>query len=306
MSNIKYIKPYKKSYSSQFSLIASLSKEGMTRVPGTTVAIFPVQRPNGDVETGMNENSIKLRTIKDPEARASALESAKLKRELLESKLNIDLRSNSEFWLEKAKTPFYLKDGDNVFNLDDPKDELEFSWLAEHPRVASSLEKIQSGEIDPHSIDWYIYEPDLETINEFNRNKKINDVVSILNKLGESEIRKVAYVLNLKPSVKAKYSDIYNLLNDYIKSSKNHNTSDPIEEFTKVANFTSETLAIKTLVKQLFDNKFIKARGNSIYEGDNLVAKSEADFELKLAEDKNLFNTYNDKLEIKKSYLNSI
>lgn len=306
MSNIRIIKPYKKSYRNELSLAATLHKDNRTRIPGTSISITPIQDYNGDVRTGINENAIKIRTIKDKEARDLAYEATKLKREKLEQALNEDLSPQSPFWVEKIEKPFYLKDGDNIFNLDKAEDELEYSWLMELPFIAKSLEDIQSGKVDSSTIIWYVHEPDVESNSTFNRKRKINDVVATLNKLGELELRKVAFVLNLKLSKKATYNDIYNTVDEFLHTPKEYGTSDPIEEFIKATSYNAQTLAIKVVVKELLENKFLKMRGNSVYEGDTLLAKSIEDFEMKLTEDLDMFNAYKDKIEVKKAYINEL
>lgn len=306
MNEIKIIKPYKKRPNSMLTLEGSLMKEGFSRAPGTIFGVLPEQDAKGHMITGIDENAIQIRLIKDPEARELEMARVKAIREELELAVNEDLSVTSAFWNDKLTEPFKLKDGDNVFDLRNPWQAIDYYWITQLPIVAKSLADIQSGKVDDSYIKWYVYESNIEHENEFNRKKQINDVVATLNKLDEVQIRKVAFILNLKLPEKASYQDIYNQLDDFIKTPKTYGSHDPIEEFKKATSYTPEILAIKVLVKQLLEERILKQKGNAVFEGENLIAKSIEDLEVKLAEDQELYIAYDLKSKAKKEYANNI
>lgn len=306
MKDIRIIKPYKRKPLSEKTLLGSLIKEGKTRAPGTALGVLPQRDVKGNVITGIDENALRIKLIKDDQARE--LEQTRLRtiREELEMKLNEPLSATSPYWTAKMQTPFNLRDGDNIFDLSNPEQAVDFYWISQLPIVAKSLGDIQSGKVDDTDIRYYIYEPEFENENEFNRKKKINEVVATLNKLGEVEIRKVAFILNLKMPERASYQDIYNQLDDFIKTPKTYGSHDPIEEFKKATELTPEVLAIKVLVKQLLEERILRQSGNSIFEGENLIAKSMEDLEIKFAEDQEMYISYEAKSKAKKEYANNI
>lgn len=306
MSRIKIIKPYTRRPLSMNTLAGSLYKEGLSRAPMTALTVFPMTDAKGVIQTGLDENSIRIRSIKNEEARNAEIERVKSLRETLELRINEDLSPGSPFWKEKMENPYPLKDGDNVFDLDDANQAIDYYWITQLPIIAKSLSDIQSGKVDPTAIAYYVYEPDVESTREFNRKKVINDLVVTLNKLDEVEIKKVAFLLNLKLSNKSTYNDYYVALDNFIREPKAYGKEDPIEEFKVATSYTPEVLAVKVLIKQLLEERILKHKGISIFEGENLVAKSEADFEIQLLEDPERLISYEAKVRAKKQFIDNI
>lgn len=306
MSNIKIIKPYNKRPASLTTLAGSLYKEGLSRAPMTALSVFPLTDARGIIQTGIDENALKIKAIKDPAARELEMARVKALREDLEFRINELLDPASAFWKEKMVEPYSLKDGDNVFDMNDPYNAIDFYWLTQLPIVAKSMDDIVSGKADPSVVNFYVYETEVASRNEFNRKKEINDVVSTLNKLGEVEIKKVAFILNLKMPERSSYNELYVALDNYIREPKVYGKEDPIEEFRRVTSYTAESLAIKVLIKQLLEERILKMKGTSLFEGENLVAKSIEDFEIKLAENPDELSSYEAKTRAKKEYIDNI
>jgi len=304
--NIKIIKPLSKKPLSINTLQGSLYKEGLSRAPMTAIGVYPLTDAKGNILTGIDEDSMKIKSIRDPELRALEYNRIKSLREDLEARVNESLSPTSPFWEEKLAEPYILKDGDNVFDMGNPYHAIDFYWLTQVPIIARSLEDVQSGKVDATTISFYVYETDIEVKNEFNRKKEINNVVSTLNKLGEVEIKKVAFILNLKLKENATYDEIYVALDNYLNEPKAYGKEDPIAEFKKATELTAEVLAIKVLIKQLLEERILKLKGLAVFEGENLLAKSEQDLEIKLAEDPSLFTSYEAKTRAKKTYIDNI
>lgn len=307
MKNIKIIKPYTKRPLSMATLEGSLYKDGLSRAPATSLMVEIPRDAKGTILTGIDENTMRIQAISDSKARKLEQERVKAIREDLQRRTNQDLTPDSGFWKEKAEEFYHLRDGDNVFDMNDPYQAIDFYWLTQLPIVAKSIDDIKSGRIkDDTVIKFYVYESDVEVENEFNRKKKINDVVSTLNKLTEAGLRKVAFILNLKMPDKSTYNEIYNQVDEFIKTPKAYGTSDPVEEFVRATSYTDEVLAIKVLIKQLLEERILKTRGASVFEGENLIAKSIEDFEIALAGDAEMFESYSAKYAGKKDFVNSI
>jgi len=306
MSNIKIIKPYSKRPLSINTLAGSLYREGLSRAPLTSLSVFPLTDAQGRIQTGIDENALRVKAIKDDNARELEVARIRAIREELELRINETLTPDSQFWTPKMEEPYVLKDGDNLFDLDDPYQAIDFYWLIQLPIIAKSLDDINSGKLDPTVVSFYVYETEVESLNEFNRKKEINDVVATLNKLGEVEIKKVAFILNLKMPDKSTYNEVYVAIDNYIREPKAYGKEDPIAEFKKATSYTAEVLAIKVLIKQLLEERILKLKGISVFEGENLIAKSIEDLEIKLAEDQEMFISYEAKTKAKKEYVNNI
>lgn len=310
MSNIKIIKPYSRTSSNEVSLAGALAKEGRTKVPGAAYSLLPVRDAKNNVITGIDENALSLQRIKDPETLATEKARLKALREELEAQMNEDLSPSSAFWNDLeyglGNTLYYLKDGDNVFDMNNPMDVINYNWLVNVPIIARSLEEIESGKLDPTTIQFFVYESDVQVSKDFNRKKRINAVVATLNDLGPIEIKKVAFMLNLKMPERSTYEEVYNTIDSFLHQDKKYGTADPVKEFERVTGYTPEVLNIKILIKQLLDERIIKQSGNSLFEGANLIAKSIEDFEIKLAEDPELYILFEEKAKSKKAYVDSI
>ena len=306
MSNIKIIKPYSKRPLSMNTLAGSLFQDGLSRAPLTSLSVYPLTDAKGVIQTGIDESALRIKAIKNEESRNLEIARVRSIREELELRVNETLTPESGFWTPKMEEPYILRDGDNVFDLDNPYHAIDFYWLTQLPIIAKSLEDVNSGKVDATLVSFYVYETEVESRNEFNRKKEINDVVSVLNKLGEVEIKKVAFILNLKMPERSTYDEIYVAIDNYIRESKSYGKEDPIAEFRKATSYTAEVLAIKVLIKQLLEERILKMKGISVFEGENLIAKSIEDLEIKLVEDPEMFISYEAKTKAKREYVNNI
>jgi hypothetical protein len=306
IKEIKIIRPYLRRPLNERTLDGSLYKEGLTRAPKTTLGVCMMIDSNKKPITGIDENSIKIKSIKDESARAIEFSRVKSLRESLEEATGESLTPDSAFWRDKVEVPYELIDGDNIFDLNNPFQAIDYYWLTQLSIIASNLDDINSGKVNRTKTFYYVYEPDAEVTNEFNRKKLINDAVAILNKLGQTEAKRVAFLLNLKLPDSFTYPETYNELDNFIKTPKTYGSHDPIEEFTKVCSYTPQVMAIKVLVKSLIDDRIIKQRGDSVLEGENVLAKSIQDLENKLAEDQEFFVDMETKMTNKRRFTDNI
>lgn len=296
MSNIKVIRPYMKVLREEHrrSLQGTLNAEGKTKVPGAREFITPKTDGFGNVLTGMDENAKKFQAM--PKDMADELrEHAKAKRLRLEAALGVDLSPNSKYW--KEIPPYTFLDEDNVFDMSDPEQELAFSWLSEiSTMISPSKEEIRSGKRD--TCLYYVYSPTEEVEKDFSKKKRVNEAKIKLGQLAETEIRRVQYLMNLNMPASATYSEIYNVIDEYLGEPKTTSKSDPIENFNRILAYDAETLNVKYLVKQLLEFRLVKQVGDSISEGNNTIAKSVQDFEIQLKEPEFFYN-WTKKLEEK-------
>lgn len=306
IKEIKIIRPYLRRPLNERTLDGSLYKEGLTRAPKTTLGVCMMIDSNKKPITGIDENSIKIKAMKDDSARETEFSRVKALRESLEEATGESLTPDSAFWKDKVEVPYELLDGDNIFDLSNPFQAIDYYWLTQLPIIASNLDDINSGKVNRTKTFYYVYEPDAEVTNEFNRKKLINDAVAILNKLGQTEAKRVAFLLNLKLPDSFTYPETYNELDNFIKTPKTYGSHDPIEEFTKVCSYTPQVMAIKVLVKSLIDDRIIKQRGDSVLEGENVLSKSIQDLENKLAEDQEFFVDMETKMKNKRRFTDNI
>lgn len=303
MSKVKIIKPYLRELRAEHknSLVGNLNAIGKTRAPGARSFITIKSDGFGNYLTGLDENARKFLTL-DPEVAAEVKEQIKAKRLRLEAALGVDLGPKSEYW-EKIP-PYAMLDEDNIFDLSDPSQEVTLAWLGEIKSLISpSLEEIKSTK--NYGAEFYIYSPEELIEKDFSKKKRVNEAVQTLDKLGELELRRVQYLLNLNVPNSSPYSEVYNTVDEYLREPKQYGASDPIDNFNKVVSYDSETLNIKFLTKQLIESRLLKQIGDSIMEGNNVIAKSVQDFEIQLKEPE-FYYTWEKKLEEKLNFTGAL
>lgn len=301
MSQVKIIKPYVRELRSEHknSLLGNLLQIGKTRAPGARAFVTIKSDGYGNYLTGMDENARKFQAM-DPEVAKDLKEQAKAKRIRLEAALGVDLGPRSDYW--KDVLPYSLQDEDNVFDLSDPEKELTFSWLSEiNTLISPSLEEIQSSK--NYTAEFYIYSPQELVEKDFSKKKRVNEAVKKLDVLGEAELRRIQYMLNLNVPNSSPYSEVYNTVDEYLREPKQYGATDPIENFNKVCSYDAETLNIKYLTKQLIEFRLLKQVGDAILEGNNTIAKSVQDFEIQMKEPE-FYYTWEKKLEEKLNIVN--
>ena len=158
MGRIGKVSTIKKEYNnSQLQTMqGGLALKGMTRIPGTGVFKYPYKELDGQYRTGLDPNAAYIRRIQDPLERELEVERVtNLKKKLEDALGSVDLGPRSKFWNYGLSTsqddplhvqPVKLLDGDNIFDLNVPLQELAFAWLRVHPTIASSYQAWERGE----------------------------------------------------------------------------------------------------------------------------------------------------------------
>lgn len=126
---VKVIKPYRREPSNSRSLEGSLYREGINFIPGTSRKFYPRVDSRGVIRTGLDENAMKLRAIEDLDIREQEVARIKTLKTYYESILDESLDPTSTFYDEIKDNGFTLEDGDNVFNMENPRDAVNFFYF---------------------------------------------------------------------------------------------------------------------------------------------------------------------------------
>ena len=297
----KVIKPYRKEPANSRSLEGSLYREGLNFIPGTSKKFYPRVDSRGVIRTGLDENAMKLRAIEDPEVREQEITRVKFLKTYHESILDESLDPTSTFYDEIKESGYTLEDGDNIFNLENPRDAVNFFWLLETDMVATSLDELENGRYDVSIVRFYVHDGEVESKSAFERKKKINSAIATLDKMTAIKRKKVQKLLGLGLPADASEEETYNALDEYLRIPANALDQDPINAFTKITNYSEEILAIKTLIRDLIDYNVIRVKGSIVYEGEHVWAKSVEELELILADPKNsdVYDAFKDKVKNK-------
>lgn len=291
----------KENKSTTASMENSLSKQGLTRMPGTGVYIFPYKEIDGTYRTGLDPDATYIKRIQNEEERN--LEKKRvvdLKRKLQGAFGDIDLTKKSDFWnYSKSKgsedkahiQAVKLNDGDNLFDFKNPWSELTFSWLRVHPTIASSYQAWERGEY-PATTKFYVVDDEIETSTVFKKKTLINKAIGKFVDMTPSTRKKVARQLGLPISEDAKEETVYNLIDNFLKQSElkagKFVGQDPVKVFNSFADMKEQLLHVKDLVKQGLDQSVIRVKnGGKLYKGEYELAKSEEDYVAFLMDDNN-------------------
>jgi hypothetical protein len=298
---IKVIKPSRKEPANSRSLEGSLYREGLNFIPGTAKKFYPRVDSRGVIRTGLDENAMKLRTIENPEVREQEMQRIKSLKTYYESILDESLEPTSTFYDEIKESGYTLEDGDNIFNLENPRDAINFFWLLETDMIAPSMEDLETGKMDGSVVRFYVHDGEVESKTAFERKKRINSAIAALDKMTSVKRKKVQKLLGLGLPGDSSEEDVYNALDEYLHIPATALDQDPINAFTKITNYSDETLAIKSLIRELIDYNVIRVKGSIVYEGEHIWAKSIEELELILVDPKNteVYDSFKDKVKNK-------
>jgi hypothetical protein len=295
---IKIIRPYRKEPSNMRTLEGSLYKEGYNFVPGTIKRFFPRVDSRGVIKTGLDENSIRIRSISDTAVREQETERVRNLRLYYETLLDESLEPGSTFYDEIKENGYNLEDGDNLFNMDNPRDAVNFYWLMETEMVAPSLDALESGRVSRTLVRFYVHDGSVETKSKFERKKRINSAIATLDTMSAVKRKKVQKLIGLGLANDAGEEEVYNAIDEYLRTPANALGLDPIENFNKIMSYSDEMMEVKSIVKDLINSNIVRVKGGIVYEGEHAWAKSVEEFELFLSDPKNTeaFDSFRDKL----------
>lgn len=318
MGRIGKISTIKKEYNnSQLQTMqGGLAIKGLTRIPGTGVFKYPYKELDGQYRTGLDPNATYIRRIQDPVEREMEIERVTKLKEKLENALGgLDLGSRSKFWNYGLSTstedtmhvqPVKLLDGDNIFDLSVPLQELAFSWLRVHPTIASSYQAWERGEF-PAETQFFVADEEIENAVMYKKKQLINRAIVKFEDMTPEKKKKVARLLGLPVTDDTKEEAVYNLVDNVLKQTEFKNGKyqglNPIEVFNRFADMKENLLHIKDVVKQAITHSIYRIKpSGKVYEGEFEVAKDEDDLVKFLADEDNQEDliTLEQKLKTKK------
>lgn len=301
IKGVRIIRPYKKEPANLRTLEGSLYQNGYTFIPGTTRKFYPRVDSRGVIRTGLDENSPKIRAIFDPKVKDAEIQRIKQLKEYYESILDESLEPNSTFYDEMKENGYTLEDGENIFNMENPREAVNFYWIMETDMVAHSLDDIESGKVDTSIVKFYVYNGEVETKVTFERKKKINSAIASLDKMSAVKRKKIQKLIGLGLPMDSTEEEVYNAIDEFLRTPASAMDRDPIEQFAKITSYSDDLLDVKALVKDLVDKNIVRIKGSIVYEGEHVWAKSIEEFELFLTDPKNTeeYDSFKDKLKNK-------
>lgn len=303
MGKLGKISTLKKDYNnSQLQTMqGGLAAKGLTRIPGAGVFKYPYKELDGKYRTGLDPDSSYIKRIQDPTERELEKERVTKLRQKLENELgDIDLGPRSSFWNYGLSVsnddnlhvqPVKLMDGDNIFDLSNPLQELQFSWLRVHPTIASSYQAWERGDY-PADTQFYVADDEIENAVLFKKKQLINKAIVKFDSMSPEKKKKVARLLGLPVTDNTTEESVYNQVDNLLKQTEFKNGKfsglDPVKIFNQFADMKENLLNIKDLVKQALHHSIYRMKPNGkIYEGEFEVAMDEDELIKMLADDDN-------------------
>jgi len=301
------------------SLEASLSLHGYSRYPGTGVRFVPAKEPNGvEYRTGLNIKSSVMERLKktNPETYKMEVERITALKADLEARSGVSLDPLSPYYKDifndrvQVKAEIVrLKEGDNVFDLDDVFKAITYEWLKVHPLIASSYQAYERGEYMSNT-QFYVNDENIEEELKYKKKTLINRAIGTLESLSLEKRKKVARLLGLPVSDSSKEQFVYNLLDSFIKQQEIKNGEwkggNPVDLFTKFSAMDDKLVTAKDLVDQAIKHSIYRVtKGGRVQEGGQEIAKTKeelVDFILDPSNQDDLF-ALQEKLKIKKAVL---
>ncbi len=310
MSKIAKISTIKReNRGSQLTMENSLLKKGLTRTPGTGVFKFPYKEGDGKYRTGLDPDATYIKKIQDKVERDLEKERVTDLKKKLEEALQVDLGVRSTFWNFSRNTgsndtshgsPVKLQDGDNFFDLSNPKEELAFAWLRVHPTIAPSLQAWERGDCDAET-QFYVVDDEIENKVIYNKKQAINKAIIKFDSFSPEKKKKIARMLGLSVDGDTREDVVYNLVDDLLKQTEfksgKHKGLDPIRIFNQFADMKENLLHIKDLVKQAITHSIYRVKNDKVFEGEAEIAKDEDELVKFLTDEEN----QDDLLKLEKS-----
>lgn len=298
IGNIAKVVSIKKLSSDNKKTVAnSLHEKGFNRQPGAAIRLHPYKEADERFRTGLDENAAYIDKMPE-EQQPIERERIKTLRDKLERLTRLDLDSRSEYYTgiygEKFGTravasSVKLKEGENVFNLDDSFDAIAFAWVSVHPFVAASYEHYRTGKAGP-GIQFYVSNPEVEDKIVYNESKSINKAIVELDNMTPEKMKMIGKLLGLPISENDTEHHVYIQLDKFIKSGEiklgDNKGFRAIALFNNVINLKDDILVIKALIKDSITHGVYSMKAGIIYEGTTVIANDEDMLLRKLASTK--------------------
>lgn len=301
LATVKIIRPYLREPGNPNTLDGSLYRQGYSLIPGTGRRFYPRTDSRGVIRTGLNPDSIKIENIKDPQVKAQEKKRIQALKAHYEFMLGESLEPNSTFYDQIKENGHTLEDKDNIFNMNNPLQAVNFFWLLETEQVAPSKDALESGEFNSNQVKFYVHDSNIENKLAFERKKKINSAIAALDGMSELKRRKVQIMLGLGIPNTATDEEVYNAIDEYLRTPASTMQTDPIASFIRVTSYSDTILNVKVLIKDLVSYNIVRIQGTIVSEGDHVWAKSIEEFELFLADPVNseILKSFKQKLKDK-------
>lgn len=264
------------------TLDTGLRQHGYSRMPGTGMTILPYREASGKYRTGLDPEAAYLQRLPEEERTLEIDRITKLRKEL-ELALDVDLNPRSKFWNfagnnEVKVQPQKLIDGDNYFDLEDPMQRITYEWLRVHPRLASSYQAWERGDV-PADTQFFVADEEIENAQLFKKKAAINKAIVRLEDMSPEKRKRIARLLGLPITDSSLDSVVYNHIDTLLKQVEfkdgEYKGLSTVEMFIRFSEMKEDLVNIKDLVNQAIAHSIYRVKDSGrVFEGELEVADS--------------------------------
>lgn len=274
-----------------------LDKYDKSKFPGTFEIMQAGRGADNRWITGIDEEAVSIRSIKDPVLREEKIQEVKELREELQRLTGYDLTANSTFWLT-----FYIKIVDKLaLNFDIPLDRVKYYVLLANNFSAPELEAKASPEFI--NAKFYMHRSDDEDNNKVVKSRERDKAVSDLFLMydNEKKLKLIGrYILGTKVKDSMSKDSIYNTLRDSLSADKEGVI---IRKFADAMSKTIEELQYKLVLDEAIQRHVIRIREGYYQRGNATYGKTVKEVLkfLSSPENANEFHSIKEEVEEKRS-----
>lgn len=259
-----------KQHADQSASSIGLDKHNRSKLPGTFEQVYPARGFDGRFITGVDEDSITINTIQDPEVKAERKAEVRKLREELETLLNVDLSNkNEEFW---KKFKIVLRDNFTL-NFSNPLDKLKYYVLIANGYAAPELGAVNNP--DYINTKYYVSRKEEETKTRMVSRKTKDQASAKMLELSKDYDKLVLvgrYLLGARRIKQGMNEEVvYEEISNYINDPKDKSN---ITRFIEATSKTVEELQYKLTVDEAIRLNIIKVREGYFQRGNATYGKS--------------------------------
>lgn len=248
-----------------------LDKYDKSKFPGTFEILQAGKGLDGRWITGLDDETVSIKSIKDSELREKIQAEKKELRLELETLTGLNLHAKSDFW-----ETFYIRIVDKLaLNFDIPLDRVKYYVLLANRFSAPELEA--KGDPDYISTKFYMHRSEEEdsqkSVKSRERDKAVADLFGLYD--NERKLNLIGkYILGSKVKDSMKKDSVYNLLRDTLTNDKEGTAT---RKFAEAMGKTVEELTYKLIIDEAIQRHVIRIREGYYQRGNATYGKTMKD-----------------------------
>lgn len=229
--------------------------------------------PDGKIITGLDENSMEVRSIEDTKEREAKQKAIKKEREELERLLNRELDVSSDFWKD-----FYITVEDGiVLDPTNPMHRLYEIFLVANKKVAPSEEAIEEDESFANCLFYFFREKE-EVSKTAKKSQKRDKVIAKLFTINENNpdrlIKIYSYLFGYDAKNEVSPDTAYVKIKEMLDVPDKMTLTQNIDKVLAAVSLKPEELNTKLTLDKAIKKKIVTGRGNIYRRGDIILGNN--------------------------------